>query len=386
MLLEDVKLQESNRSDKRSPYYYRSRVVRLDTDLGNVYTPSRVVSRYEYNARSSLPLSRILPIQTAIDFMELDERQVINMKTDAKIGNKIIGITKQFNDIASNAIFRISIFQPPKSVLSVMSIASKIDFADLQAKFFQINLNAGLVTYPHLDLPLTDYMSFIDSRYRRNQDLSTIFTLDMGMEPTNFENLLGHLASKEQPMIILLIYRNVERTLPQHNVINSYFDNEKLLFFACQVEREESQSHSSNLHAVSYGGGFDLVASKQTRGWPNKENVGLSKLKMFDPVHCSLRNLEDVLSDPTRDVLKEFDIPKDNFHDIEYIKSIIKGFRGAVVHPEKYDRLYYFTKVHEAIVSSKLFDTTRSKIGLNEMEQYIKNTNLRLAPMIKNRT
>jgi hypothetical protein len=73
---------------------------------------------------------------------------------------------------------------------------------------FSLKLNAGIITYPYLNLPVSTYKDFVKNRNRRNENYSTLFTLDMRMPPRDFNELIKFIISLERPTMILLIYRD----------------------------------------------------------------------------------------------------------------------------------------------------------------------------------
>jgi hypothetical protein len=263
-----------------------------------------------------------------------------------------------------------------------MSNELKIRFADIQADYFQKKLNSGLIIFPYLDLPFDDYKRFIDQRFLRTNDLSTIFVLDMRIKYRNFEKLFNYIIQKEQPTVLLLIYQTWEKSIPHHSLINRYFDNERTAFFACQVERIEPESNTSHLHSVVLGG-IDLVSLQQIRGYSNNCDLNLNKIKLIDEKDLSISRIEDTINDLERNIIEEFDIPPQNENDINHIDRILHGYRGALVNPTKFQILYYLARTHEAIVSTRVFQNFRNSIKNREVKQHIENTRLRMTPIIK---
>lgn len=385
MILEDVQLKHDDSNDQNVPYYFKSRVMEVTTDKGKFLTPSRVISRTEHIARSEFGMSKALPKELAIDFRTLIDKQIQDFTSSSKAVKTLIQKTQQFNDITRKAVFRMSVFQPAGKILTEMHTQSKIKFADLQANFLQIKLGSNLITYPYLALPHSEYAQFIDSHHRRDERFSTIFVLDLEMDPRQLEKIVKHLAAKEEPMIIALIYRDWVNTSLQHDVITSFFNNEKLAFFACQVPREEPESHSSNLHSVACSGGFDLVTLEQKRGFGNNTKLDLTKIRFFSPKNLRIDNIENTLREPGRNIIEEFDFAPHNFNDIAYLKKVLDGYQGARIHPRKYQLLYYLARIHEAITSYQAFELTRKRIVEKEIAEYISETGLREVPMIRNR-
>jgi hypothetical protein len=385
MILEDVKLSHARRSEAKSPYFFRCRISKISTDNGFIQTPVRATTRTELIARSNVPIFKSIPIQIAIDFRQLDDLQVSEIMNNGKPAYDLLKLTKQFNDITKKAKLRFSVFQPSNSRLSNMSSEEKMKFADFQAEFYQRKLGTRLVTYPFLDLPISEYKSFIDERYDNQNEISVIHTLDMRKERRYLQEILDHLISKGYPLIVNLIYKNWQRTIPQHDLINSYFDNEKVAFFASQVEREEPESHSSNIHSVAFGGGFDLVSLLQVRGHSDKtQDLSLNKIRFFDPDSLGIDDIETILHSQNRDILKELRISETDL-DFKYIRNMLSGFRGALIHPIKHRILYFLARCHEAVLSPIIFDLKRSMIENGEIAEHIVETKLRNAPMIQRR-
>ena len=126
-----------------------------------------------------------------------------------------------------------------------------------------------------------------------------------------------------------------------------------------------------------------LVALHQSRGGGGDKDLSLNKIKFFDPKTLEINTIDNVMRNPTRDVVKEFNFSPHNFRDEEYVSMILKGYEGAQHHDKKHEILYYLARTHEAMLSPKIFAQTREKIAANEMELYIKDTVLRNMPMLR---
>jgi len=382
MIIEDIQFIEDLEKPKTAPFHY-SRVFKIITDNGEILTPHKTTNRLEYNARSGVPLLKKLSSEITSDFKLLDSKKIEAFMTDDKKGTQIINLVKQFNDITRRSILRITIFQPTSDVLARWNTPEKIKFAEYQAEYLQSKLGSNLITYPFLDLPISDYLAFIDSHHVRNEYQSTIFTLDMGMDPTYLKIILDHMAAKQEPMIIALIHKQWDKTIPQHIIVNSFFGNKKILFFACQVGRKDKDSNTSNTHAISVGSNFDIVALSQGHGYPPNDELILNKIMFYSPSSLLIDNIENTFSDPSRNIIKEFNLPMDNYLDLIHLNRIIKGYKGAEKHYKKYQILFYLARVHEAITSPIIFSQMRERILQKDIIQHINDTNLKNVPMIR---
>ncbi len=384
MILEDVNLVELEQDNASSPYYFRTRVMDIVTDKGKFSTPARVTTRAEHIARSRAGVSKSLPKKLAIDFRILLDSQVRNFQNDAKVIKNLVQVTKQFNDYTRKCIFKISVFQPAQNSLDGLGTQEKLAFADMQVDFLQVRLGSNLLTYPFLNLPTTEYIDFIKTRYRRDEEFTTLFVLDLAMDPTTLKNILDYFVSLEEPIVIPIIYKDWSRTAPQHAIVASYFNNPKIAFFACQTPREtqaDSQS-MSNLHSVTFGTGFDMVALEQPRGF-GKANLDLNRIKFFSPETFHIANIMTTLNDLERDIVGEFNFNEFNENDKFYLNRVLDGFRGASTHPKKFDILLYLAKMHEALTSPPEFDKIRDTILNKEIEDYIANSDLKNVQMIR---
>ena len=379
MIIEGVNLLNDVERPVTPPFHY-CRTLEIITDKGPVYAPYKTTNRSEFTARSGIPLLKTLPSDITNDFRLLDENTIDGfLKTSNSINKKILTI-KQFNNITPGSKLRITILQPAGNVLSSWDSKQKTDFADTQAEYYQAKLGSDLITYPFLDLPTSEYIEFIDKRYNAIEPQSTIFTLDMKMNHNSLKQILDHLQKKNKPMIVALIHRKWIDTVTQHRLINSYFDNPKLVFMACQVERTDEEI--SNTHSVSIGSNFDIVALKQARGYSKNEDLNLSNIKFLSPQTLKIENLPNTFQQQ-RDLISEIGITTEDYLDYTHLSQILRGRRGAACHPKKYQILYYFAKFHEAITSAIIFDKERTMIQEQSIGEHILNTNLQHIPMFR---
>jgi hypothetical protein len=80
--------------------------------------------------------------------------------------------------------------------------------------------------------------------------------------------------------------------------------------------------------------------------------------------------------------MEEFNLPKDNYNDYFYIKKILNGYRGALINKKKFEILYALARTHETITSYDIFEKSKEKIKMKELNEYIKLTDLKNAPII----
>jgi hypothetical protein len=121
----------------------------------------------------------------------------------------------------------------------------------------------------------------------------------------------------------------------------------------------------ANATGAGNGGGIEIESN------PDKEYF----------FKCNGCNLKFV--DAERDIVNEFNLNEFNENDKIYLNLVLNGYRGALVHPKKFDILLYLTKMHEALTSTPEFEKIRTTIMDKETEQYITNSDLRNVPMIR---
>lgn len=384
MIIEDINLLHKIEQPITTPFHY-CRALEIVTDNGNIYTPYKTTNRPEFLARSGVPLLKTLPQNITSDFRLLDQKTIDGIfHASSNVGKKVLGTIKQFNDMTRGSKLRMTIFQPAEVILRNWSISKKINFADTQAEYLQAKLGLDLITYPFLNLPTSDYIEFIDKRYRGSETQSTIFTLDMAMEPNRLKSIIEHLVNKKEPIIIALIYKKWEISIPQHIIINDYFNNPKVVFMACQVDRIDEATNTSNTHAVAVGANFDIVALKQQRGY-GKPTLETNKINFFAPQTLQINNFDNTFQQQ-QNLISEMRLTADDYLDLKHVSRILNGRNGAKVHPKKYLTLFYLSRVHEALTSADTFSKQRDAILDRNVRTYILQTSLQHTPMVKSPT
>ena len=232
MIVEDVETIVPMRSGPAAPSGFKARVMKITTSSGVFHTSARILTRTEHMARSDVPISKALPSDLAMDFRPLDQKGTRDFVKDSRAAVNIIRSTRQFNSCTRRAALRVSVLQPPKASLQKMSAEQRIRFADAQADMFRANLDAETVAYPYIGLGASEYIKFITRRSRRDESCTTLFTLDMEMDPSSLNKVLGHLQRDHRPAIVLLHHRDPDRTTAQHRILARYARDEKMAFAA----------------------------------------------------------------------------------------------------------------------------------------------------------
>lgn len=373
MALKNVRLRNPDENNENSVYYYKTREVEITTDNGTFTTPRKLISKSEHNARNELPISMSLDQDMAIDFKLFDSKQMETfLKENGEI-TKNIRNARQFNQMTRRNKFKLSIFQPFPVVLNSLSLSNKEKFCKLQADFLQLRLNSSIISYPYLNLGYRDYVTFIDKYYPKNDSISAIFTLDMNMPLDTFKKILKHLVDKPGPKIIAIIYQDWEKFPLHHYEINSYFQKEDVAFLACQVDRELDTVNVSKLHSIQFDA-FDLIALKQSRGFDPDPKIDFNKIKFISRDTLEINPISNVVASKNRDLISEFNIPKENYNDLSQLTKVINNYAKAA-DPVKFNTLIYLGKLHEAINSPPEFDVSRKFIKSGETEEYIKQKN-----------
>ena len=382
MILEDVRLRYDDNSEKNAELSYHNRILEIHTDKGKITTPTRLTTNSEVLARSEIPLASSIPMDCCISFRPLEQKFMDNFLSDiSSKSSMLIKKNIQFEDLAKKAKLRLSIFQPAEIALANMTKESKVKFADIQAKYLQFLIGTEIITYPYLNFSASDYIEFIDKHYRRDEDVSTVFTFDMKMEESTFKKVIDHLIAKKEPMLIAIIYRDWKDHVGQYDHIASKSNEEQIAFIACQVEREDAYTNLSKLHEMTHNS-FDLIALKQnSRG--GKPKLDLNKIRIFSPQKKALDSIINTMGDEKRDILNELEIPDYNFNDQNLVKKMIKGYKGALVSERKFKRWYYLARVHEMVTSKKEFSRTQEAIRIGETARYIEESNLKFSQIIR---
>ena len=364
MILEDVNMEDSYYDSRMLPGTV-TRTMRITTDKGSFETPARVISRNDHMARSDIPLSRELPPALTMDFKVLVNGDVEGLTSDGNVAERLTRRTRQYHSITGRALLRMSVFQPTQTTLNRLSRSAKVRFADAQAEYLQDRLDCGITTYPYLDLAAGDYLQFIDDRYRRTRDATSLFVLHMNMGRARLERVLDYLREKG-PSIVPLIHSGSARAVPAYDAIKRRLGGQKTAFLACQVPREGviGGRAASMLHAECFGRGFDMAAPIQRIPFPPRRGgaPAATGIRMFSPATWEIETLADALASRGLRIADEFDLNEHNEPDRRLITAMLGGHEAADADPRKLHTLRQLARVHEATSSSAEFDRMRAAI------------------------
>ena len=381
MIVEDVKMEDGYYDSQRLPGTV-TRTMRITTDKGSFTTPARVISRNDHIARSDIPLSRELPPALTMDFKALVDGDVEGLTANGRVAERLNRRTRQYHSITERALLRMSVFQPAQATLDRLSRSAKIRFADAQAEYLQDRMGCGITTYPYLDLAPSDYLQFIDDRYRRTGNATSLFVLHMNMGRARLELILDRL-EREGPAIVPLIHSSSASAVPAYDAIKQRLGGQKTAFLACQVPQEGvvGGSPASMLHAECFGRGFDMAAPLQRMPFPPRRGgtpaPAATGIKMFSPATWKIETLADALASRGLRIVDEFDLNEHNEPDRRRITAMLRGYKAADADPRKHVLLRQLARVHEAMSSSAEFDRMRAAIRDRALGDHVSRTALR---------
>lgn len=378
MILEDVSMEDSYYDSRRLPGAV-TRAMRITTDKGSFTTPARVISRNDYLARSDIPLSRELPPALTMDFKVLVDGDVEGLTANGRVAERLSRRTRQYHSVTGRALLRMSVFQPTQATLGRLSRSAKVRFADAQAEYLQDRLGCGITTYPYLDLAAGDYLQFIDDRYRRTGDDTSLFVLHMNMGRARLERVLDHLG-KKGPAVVPLIHSGSARAVPAYDAIKRRLSGQKTAFLACQVPREGAVGGraASMLHAECFGRGFDMAAPIQRMPFPPRRGgaPATTAIRVFSPATWRIETLADALASRGMRIVDELDLNEHNEPDRRRAAAMLGGYEAADADPRKLHMLRQLARVHEAVSSSAEFDRMRAAIRDRSLGYHVSRTAL----------
>ena len=383
MIVEDVENTIPLRGDPLAPPGFEARAMRITTSSGTFHTPARVLTRSEHMARSEVAISKALPDDLAIDFRPLTQKGVERLAGDGSAAEALIRSTRQFNSCTRRAVLRASVVQPPKISVRSMPAEEKIRLADMQADIFRTSLDAEIISYPYVGLAASDYTRFISRRARRDEACTTLFVLDMGMDPATLDKVLEHLRRDHRPAIVPLIHRGPDETALQRHRLTRYMRDEKMAFVACQVPRigYARGRAVSNVHTASAQYGYDMVALEQHLPAPVRRAPDLNKIRFYSRSGLRIDTVRDALAQRGAGLVDEFHLNRNNERDRRHIAGMLETFEDAATDGRLFRKLAALAKVHEAINSPREFARMRDMISNRLFGEYLSQTELGRAHM-----
>lgn len=369
MVLEDMAVEAVDVGGPQSPPGLRARAMTILTSAGRIRTPARIIARSEHVARSKAAVSRALPHQLAMDFRMLPLADVAGLAERSAVARRLAGLARQFQSYTRRAALSMSVYQPEPSALAALSAAKRIEFADAQAEFLQRHLGAEFLTYPYLDLPASDYVRFIAERQRRNESCTTLFVLDMAMPAGALERIIDYMDRARRPTLLPLIYRDPSSTVPQHIAISKCFDSPRMATIACQVPRVLPGTRTSGLHAAHVRSGYDMAVLQQSRGY-GTPRLDLDKIRFFSRKTLEIDPVKTVLMDRGRKLVDEFYLGDFNGPDRRHIAEMLGDLERAAANRQRFVRLFYLARMHEALNSPREFELVRGMILEGRIAEY----------------
>ena len=376
MIVEDMECTIPPRNNPGAPPGLAVRAMRITTSNGAFYTPARMLTRAEHMARSDVAISRAFPADLAIDFRPLTRKDVRGLAANGRAAKSIIRSTRQFNSCTRRAVLSASVVQPPKIAVRSMSAEEKVSFADTQADIFRTSLDSEIITYPYLGLGASDYTKFISRRARRDEACTTLFVLDMEMDPASLDKVLAYLRHDHRPAIVPLIYRDPDGTAVQRRLLARHMKDEKMAFLACQVPRTGYVRNQavSNLHTAAILHGYDMVALEQRPPAPGVRALDLNKIMFYSRSGLRIDTMRDAMAQRGPGLVDEFYLDRSNERDRQHIAYMLDTFEEAAADARKFRRLATLAKVHEALNSPREFARMRDMVSSRLLGEYLSQT------------
>ena len=373
--IKKIDYDENNKNN--SDVFFSPKVFEITTERGTFSTPNRMISKSEYNSKSSSFITLPMYNDLAIDFKILDQPNFSKFLTQNKKIKEIATRNKLFNIQTLRTKLKCSFYQPTNPCFVNYSENEIKKFFRLQT-MLQVDANNDIITVPFLNLSKTKYKQIIRKILKDFDSLQFIFTLDMAMK--DFEEILKFLLAYKKPMIIAFIYRPFSDYGLQHDIINELNGSEDVIFLACQVGRE--LNNSSNIHPLQFSS-FDLVALKQSPNRPD-QNIHPERIKFLRQNNLKLENPVNLSKENLRKIIDEFKTEGYFDNDIKFIQESFDNIAKSGSEQFWYNTFYHLTKLHESIISPEEFKISREFIENHETLDYIKTkSGLMEHPLIK---
>jgi len=381
----NVKFQSINDSN---PYaQLRSvRRTKITTEKGEISSPCRAATDYEFKQKRNLPTEVKLPNVIVTNNIELNGDDLQRFLNENKAFQNIASTIQMEKDVQhqSSSIFNFSFTRSGKkpSLAAMRTESTRRSFLN-RAKDIQIEKEIPNISIPFLDLPLAEYkfeLRLLKKAIEKNgNNYCIIPVLDMKYE--RFKEILKFCVLELGLNFITIVYRDFETVGPRYYDVRDY-DTKDVGFLVVQVPRSDPAFNNlSSMHYLPFriGDIFSVRTRMPKKGIPPKKGEtkeqfeermkpDLSRLKFFlrsslevAPVPQLIPNWKTVGKNVIADLGAEDKTTEDIVSNIEASQKEKDVFKTAIA----------LTKVHELLASTKEFELFETMIKENDIKTYV---------------
>lgn len=357
-----------------TPLFYRSRTITLQSGSKSIETPTRAISRTEFNAKKQVPVS--VPIfynnHILCDYHKLDLKEANAFLNNNEGYKKIFS---RANNVAKNSTYALispMVIQPCKRALSLLNTESLCNKFIRMNFAMQFELKKTILTIPYLgQFETPEFLDKILREIEKNMPESDpMIILDLAHNESNFRKIIDLVKEKnESDMMKLLglIYHKYTDVASNYDYAWSNLRESNLCIFMQELKRQDFDDNVSIPHYSEYTLG-DVYCTENPRVFFDKSRPTKINIKFFnrasltvDPISEQMPCLDQVIRD-----LETF-----SNQDAEFVRKIIEDHSDE----EKLKRLSYLSKVHEISASNREFEISRKYIGQNDSRTYLEKKN-----------
>jgi len=375
--------------DNSAPYLPPTRTVELKTSNGNIVTPVRASTSYEFKKKAQVPTDIPIDTEISINVQKLNYKNLQNLLTTNGYLENLSRKIDLNNRLEQYSKLRVSLLQPtssetrdPKSknVIYPSGMTLLQNNPTELIKFIRIVISAqhlmglDLITIPFLDQPLEAMKTMILNVEKTVEkiDRQPFFVIDL--KYPGFSQIIELLVKNLQQKIIGLIFRDYLKCVQSYEALSKYVDHD-VAFFSLQVDRFDlDHDNLSTMHYLPFLG--NDIYSVVTPGpfIPSPSNKDSSDTRVSG-VH-SLRNIRlfDKWSLQVNEIRSYEHLDEkisSEYKEDDIIRVMLNNFAEAETDARKYGMLNAFSRVDELKSSLSEFNNLQRYIKQESTKDYL---------------
>jgi hypothetical protein len=361
---------------------------------GDVVTPMRAASNYEYNQKGKIPTEITIDNSVSLSVRKMNVTQIVEfLNTNGKyhsLSKKI----KESNEVMKYSPLRLHLIEATKTPLTDKNTKKRTESGleflkknqNEREKFLRLviklqqDIGLSVICIPYLDLPYSEYSKFsltIAKELRKqNQEPLLIFDLDYMNSAEKFSQALSYFINQAGITLFACRHKSFVRNAISYDTISRYCEKE-IAFISYDVPRTEiSRLQLSTMHSLPFIGN-DIYAIESPIFIPKedgdksiqRQNILNSKesLKFFNPSNLNIEPSNIRIQHASK-ILQEMDQSNN-----QRLDEILNGYDIIENDVQKLGVFRALTKVHELNSSSKEFKNVQRFIDSNESREYVKS-------------
>jgi len=363
--------------DDSFPLLYPSRSMEIKTSRGNITTPNRGATSYEFNRKKILPTEISVDNPFTVYLKKFTGGDVIRLLTKNDEFEQQVKLIERSDHVSEYSTLHLCSFQLATSSgtgpapMTTLSEGNNLNEFLSSIIDMQIQANHDIISIPHFNLSLPMLKKTLKTVDETIQKLGKQPFFAIDLRYPDFAEILKFITDDLQSNFVNLIYRKYVQTRNNYRELKNYA-RKPVAFLMSDVERiDPDHANLSTMHYMPFLGNDLYAVELPPPNIPKKGEApkpkNLANLKIFDKGELTIDPLINKTIDSAT-ILSQVGNP-----ELDNLKEKLDNVGEARLDGDKYEIINALTKIHELKTSSAEFSTLQIYVKERSSKNYIKS-------------